>query len=51
MGRNVQDYTNRQVPGLVNFVPALAYHYWLNLPASFKQPEARLLVERPVVCL
>ena len=26
--------------GLVNFVPALAYHFCLNLPAAFTQPGA-----------
>ena len=41
----VQDSTNRRAPGLVNFVPALAYHFCLNLPAAFTQPGARLLVE------
>ena len=30
---------------MVNFVPALAYHFCLNLPAAFTQPGARLLVE------
>ena len=30
---------------MVNFVLALAYHYWLNLPVAFTQPGARLLVE------
>ena len=34
-----------QSPGLVNFVPAVAYHFCLNLPAAFKQPGARLLAE------
>ena len=29
----------RWVPGLVNFVPAVAYHFCLNLPAAFSQPE------------
>ena len=41
----VQGSTNRRAPGLVNFVPALAYHFCLNLPAAFTQPGARLLVE------
>ena len=30
---------------MVNFVPALAYHFCLNLPAAFTQPGARLLAE------
>ena len=29
----------------MNFVPAHAYHFCLNLPAAFTQPGARLLVE------
>ena len=41
----VQGSTNRRAPGLVNFVPALAHHFCLNLPAAFTQPGARLLVE------
>ena len=35
----------RQAPGLVNFVPTVAYHSCLSLPAAFTQPGARLLVE------
>ena len=31
----LQGSTNRRAPGLVNFVPALAYHFCLNLPAAF----------------
>ena len=34
-----------RAPGFVNFVLALAYHFWLNFPAAFTQPGARLLVE------
>ena len=41
----VQGSTNRRAPGLVNIVPALAYHFCLNLPAAFTQPGARLLLE------
>ena len=41
----LQGSTNRRVPSLVNFVPALAYHFCLNLPAAFTQPKAHLLVE------
>ena len=43
--KKVQGSTIRRTPGLVNFVPALAYHFCLNLPATFTQPRARLLVE------
>ena len=41
----VQGSTNRRALGLVNLVPALAYHFCLNLPAAFTQPVARLLVD------
>ena len=43
--QRVQGSTNRRALGLVIFVPALAYHISLNLPAAFTQPGARLLVE------
>ena len=36
-------------PRFGEFVPALAYHFCLNLPASFTQPGARLLVEPCIV--
>ena len=45
----VQGSTNRRALGLVNFVPALAYHFSLNLPAAFTQPRARLLVEPCII--
>ena len=35
----------KTVPGLVNFVPAVAYHFCLALPAAFTQPGAQLLAE------
>ena len=41
----IQGSTNRRALGLVNFVPALAYHFCLNFPAAFTEPGARLLVE------
>ena len=31
----------RRAPGLANFVPAVAYHFCLALPAAFSQPGAR----------
>ena len=34
----VQGISKRPFPGLVNFVPAVAYHFYLNLPAAFSQP-------------
>ena len=41
----LQDSAKRQVPGLVNFVPALAYHSCLAMPAAFTQPGNHLLAE------
>ena len=41
----IQGWTIRPSPGLVNFVPAVAYHFCLNLPAAFLQPGSRLIVE------
>ena len=32
-------------PGLVNLVPAVAYHFFLNLPAAFSQPGNGLILE------
>ena len=31
--------------GLVNFVPAIAYHYCLDLPAAFTQPGTSTLAD------
>ena len=39
-----QGFTIRQFPGLVNFVPAVAYHFCLNLLAAFSQPGNVLIV-------
>ena len=33
-----QKPANVDAPGLMNFVPALAYHFCLNLPSAFTQP-------------
>ena len=41
----VQGSAKRWSPGLVSFVPALAYHFCLDLPAAFTQPGACLLAE------
>ena len=46
---SVQGSTIRQAPGLLNFVPAVAYHFCLNMPAAFSQPGACLIVE-PCIC-
>ena len=35
------------VRGLLKLVPAAAYHFCLNLPATFSQPGARLFVLFP----
>ena len=39
----------RRAHGLVNLVPALAYHFCLALPAEFTQPGAHLLFPSPVM--
>ena len=41
----IQGSAKRQSPGLVNFIPAVAFHFWLALPTAFTQPGARLLAE------
>ena len=43
--QQVQGSVNRRSPGLVNYVPALAYHLCLDLPAAFTQPGDHLLAE------
>ena len=40
--RRLQGTTEMLWPGLVSFVPALAYHFCLALPAAFTQPGVRL---------
>ena len=42
---DVQDPAKRRDQLLVNFVPAVAYHFCLALPAAFKQPGDHLLAE------
>ena len=37
-GPPLQEISIRPFPGLVNFVPAVAYLFCLNLPAAFSQP-------------
>ena len=46
------DYRARlkDCPGLVNLIPALAYHFCLALPAEFTQPGVHLLAH-PCSCL
>ena len=46
---HVQGISKRPFPGLVNFVPAVAYLFCLNLPAAFWQPGNGLL-EIPCTC-
>ena len=31
--------------GLVNFIPAVGYHFYLNLPAAFSQPGNSVIVK------
>ena len=40
---DIQGSAKRRSPGLVNFVPALAYHFCLGLPAVFTQPGDHIL--------
>ena len=42
---SVQSSAKRWTPGLVNFVPAVAYHFCLALPEAFTQPGTRLLAD------
>ena len=42
---NVQRSPLFCAPGLVKFVPAVAYHFCLALPAAFTQPGAHLLAK------
>ena len=41
----VQGSSIRWAQGLVNFVPAVADHFCLNLPEAFSEPRARLILE------
>ena len=41
-----EEPTAEWATGLENFVPALAYHFFLVLPDAFAQPETRLLADR-----
>ena len=41
----VQGSVKRQSPGLVKFVPAVAYHSFLALPATFTQSGDHFLAE------
>ena len=42
-GKYVQGLAKRRSPGLVNFVTALAYHFYLALPAAFTLPGDHIL--------
>ena len=44
---DVQGLVKRRSPGLVNFVIAFAYHFYLALPVAFTQPRAHLLAAEP----
>ena len=41
----VQGSAKRLLSGIVNFVTAVAYHFFLCLPTAFTQPSGRLLVK------
>ena len=49
---DIQSSSIRWAPGLVKFVPAVAYLICLNLPAAFSQPGARHIGEpcTPLIC-
>ena len=42
---SVQGSAKSQAPGLVNFVPAVAYRICLSLPAALSQPGRSLLAD------
>ena len=46
---NNPGFGQKWFPGLVNFVPAVAYHLCLALPVAFTQPLAHLLA-KPCTC-
>ena len=41
----LQGSAKKRFPGLVNFIPAVAYPFCLNLPAGFTQPGASTLAD------
>ena len=41
----VQGWAKMRAPGLVDFVPAVANHFCLNLPRKFSQPWAHFLAQ------
>ena len=43
--RCIQGSAIGRTPGLVEFVPAVAYYFCVALPAAFLQPGARLLTK------
>ena len=42
---SLQGLANPRIPGLVNLVTAVAYHFCLNLLGAFSQPGARGLAD------
>ena len=44
-GIRVQRLAKVCAPGLVNSIPAVAYHFCLNLPAAFTKPGASTLAD------
>ena len=46
--RALQGSTIRLLPGLMNFVSAVAYHFCLNLPAAFSLPGNSLIQTSPL---
>ena len=44
-GEAIQGSAKRQSQGLVNFIPAVAYHSYLDFPAAFTKPGASTLTD------
>ena len=42
---SVQTWAKVDAPALVNFVPSVAFHYYLNLPDTFTEPVASNLAD------
>ena len=49
LGQIIQSWEHFFVVGLVKFVPAFAYHFCLNLPATFSQPRTKKCSQLSVI--
>ena len=43
--KQIQGLAKRRYPGLISFVPAVAYHFYLAMPAAITQPGDNLIAE------